>query len=230
MYGTLMVTIVLLTVLLKIASEFKYWTWLTHFAVWGSIAFFFAVELVCVCDVRCVCLGGCNLAVSWTWWAFALGVDWAGIGVRDGHGYYAHAMHCARVLPPLPISLPHAQVYGLQSTFAPEQHRLFYWVGARPAYWLAVALGVAASLLPDITYNAARRAWAPADWQILQEMFRGKNRAALNAHASGDGFGSGTGSGAGDDYGSTAAPAKPDFESVVEDREVEMTGRGMVSA
>ncbi|XP_036410525.1 probable phospholipid-transporting ATPase IF isoform X1 [Megalops cyprinoides] len=40
-FGTLVFTIMVITVTLKLALETHFWTWMNHFVTWGSIAFYF---------------------------------------------------------------------------------------------------------------------------------------------------------------------------------------------
>uniref|UniRef100_A0A3P9K8I7 Phospholipid-transporting ATPase n=1 Tax=Oryzias latipes TaxID=8090 RepID=A0A3P9K8I7_ORYLA len=44
-FGTLVFTVMVITVTLKIALETHFWTWMHHFVTWGSIAFYFIFSL-----------------------------------------------------------------------------------------------------------------------------------------------------------------------------------------
>uniref|UniRef100_A0A8C9RSY1 Phospholipid-transporting ATPase n=1 Tax=Scleropages formosus TaxID=113540 RepID=A0A8C9RSY1_SCLFO len=44
-FGTLVFTVMVITVTLKLALETHYWTWMNHFVTWGSIAFYFIFSL-----------------------------------------------------------------------------------------------------------------------------------------------------------------------------------------
>ncbi|XP_075058290.1 phospholipid-transporting ATPase IF isoform X2 [Mixophyes fleayi] len=44
-FGTLVFTVMFLTVTLKMALETQFWTWIHHFVTWGSIAFYFIFSL-----------------------------------------------------------------------------------------------------------------------------------------------------------------------------------------
>ncbi|XP_063772402.1 phospholipid-transporting ATPase IF isoform X2 [Pseudophryne corroboree] len=44
-FGTLVFTVLVLTVTLKMALETQFWTWIHHFVTWGSIAFYFIFSL-----------------------------------------------------------------------------------------------------------------------------------------------------------------------------------------
>ncbi|XP_044144574.1 phospholipid-transporting ATPase IF isoform X2 [Bufo gargarizans] len=44
-FGTLVFTVMLLTVTMKMALETQFWTWINHFVTWGSIAFYFIFSL-----------------------------------------------------------------------------------------------------------------------------------------------------------------------------------------
>ncbi|XP_039615219.1 probable phospholipid-transporting ATPase IF isoform X1 [Polypterus senegalus] len=44
-FGTLVFTIMVITVTLKLALETHFWTWMNHFVTWGSIAFYFIFSL-----------------------------------------------------------------------------------------------------------------------------------------------------------------------------------------
>ncbi|XP_073531086.1 phospholipid-transporting ATPase IF isoform X4 [Phyllobates terribilis] len=44
-FGTLVFTIMVLTVTMKMALETQFWTWINHFVTWGSIAFYFIFSL-----------------------------------------------------------------------------------------------------------------------------------------------------------------------------------------
>ncbi|XP_056269785.1 phospholipid-transporting ATPase IF isoform X4 [Pseudoliparis swirei] len=43
--GTLVFTVMVITVTLKLALETNFWTWMNHFVTWGSIAFYFIFSL-----------------------------------------------------------------------------------------------------------------------------------------------------------------------------------------
>ncbi|XP_033847975.1 phospholipid-transporting ATPase IF [Periophthalmus magnuspinnatus] len=44
-FGTLVFTVMVITVTLKLALETHYWTWMNHFVTWGSIVFYFVFSL-----------------------------------------------------------------------------------------------------------------------------------------------------------------------------------------
>ncbi|XP_055020412.1 phospholipid-transporting ATPase IF [Boleophthalmus pectinirostris] len=44
-FGTLVFTVMVITVTLKLALEAHFWTWMNHFVTWGSIAFYFIFSL-----------------------------------------------------------------------------------------------------------------------------------------------------------------------------------------
>uniref|UniRef100_A0A8C6MFA4 Phospholipid-transporting ATPase n=1 Tax=Nothobranchius furzeri TaxID=105023 RepID=A0A8C6MFA4_NOTFU len=44
-FGTLVFTVMVVTVTLKLALETHFWTWMNHFVTWGSIAFYFIFSL-----------------------------------------------------------------------------------------------------------------------------------------------------------------------------------------
>ncbi|CAL8256603.1 unnamed protein product [Merluccius merluccius] len=44
-FGTLVYTVMVITVTLQLAMETHYWTWMNHFVTWGSIAFYFIFSL-----------------------------------------------------------------------------------------------------------------------------------------------------------------------------------------
>ncbi|XP_064418351.1 phospholipid-transporting ATPase IF isoform X2 [Latimeria chalumnae] len=44
-FGTLVFTVLVITVTLKLASETHFWTWINHFVTWGSIVFYFIFSL-----------------------------------------------------------------------------------------------------------------------------------------------------------------------------------------
>ncbi|XP_029563216.1 probable phospholipid-transporting ATPase IF isoform X1 [Salmo trutta] len=44
-FGTLVFTVMVITVTLKLALETHFWTWMNHFVTWGSIAFYFVFSL-----------------------------------------------------------------------------------------------------------------------------------------------------------------------------------------
>ncbi|KAJ7992869.1 hypothetical protein DPEC_G00266530 [Dallia pectoralis] len=44
-FGTLIFTVMVITVTLKLALETHFWTWMNHFVTWGSIAFYFVFSL-----------------------------------------------------------------------------------------------------------------------------------------------------------------------------------------
>ncbi|XP_018422563.1 PREDICTED: probable phospholipid-transporting ATPase IF isoform X1 [Nanorana parkeri] len=44
-FGTLVFTVMVLTVTMKMALETQFWTWMNHFVIWGSIAFYFIFSL-----------------------------------------------------------------------------------------------------------------------------------------------------------------------------------------
>ncbi|CAL8306512.1 unnamed protein product [Lota lota] len=44
-FGTLVYTVMVITVTLQLALETHYWTWMNHFVTWGSIAFYFIFSL-----------------------------------------------------------------------------------------------------------------------------------------------------------------------------------------
>uniref|UniRef100_A0A8B9KSY1 Phospholipid-transporting ATPase n=1 Tax=Astyanax mexicanus TaxID=7994 RepID=A0A8B9KSY1_ASTMX len=44
-FGTLVFTVMVITVTLKLALETHFWTWINHFVTWGSIAFYFIFSL-----------------------------------------------------------------------------------------------------------------------------------------------------------------------------------------
>uniref|UniRef100_A0A3B3Z6F1 Phospholipid-transporting ATPase n=1 Tax=Periophthalmus magnuspinnatus TaxID=409849 RepID=A0A3B3Z6F1_9GOBI len=44
-FGTLVFTVMVITVTLKLALETHYWTWMNHFVTWGSIVFYFIFSL-----------------------------------------------------------------------------------------------------------------------------------------------------------------------------------------
>uniref|UniRef100_A0A3Q3VTE2 Phospholipid-transporting ATPase n=1 Tax=Mola mola TaxID=94237 RepID=A0A3Q3VTE2_MOLML len=44
-FGTLVFTVMVITVTLKLALETNFWTWINHFVTWGSIAFYFIFSL-----------------------------------------------------------------------------------------------------------------------------------------------------------------------------------------
>ncbi|XP_067086028.1 phospholipid-transporting ATPase IF isoform X2 [Osmerus mordax] len=44
-FGTLVFTVMVITVTLKLALETHFWTWMHHFVTWGSIAFYFIFSL-----------------------------------------------------------------------------------------------------------------------------------------------------------------------------------------
>uniref|UniRef100_A0AAY4EPR5 P-type phospholipid transporter n=1 Tax=Denticeps clupeoides TaxID=299321 RepID=A0AAY4EPR5_9TELE len=44
-FGTLVFTVMVITVTLKLALETHFWTWINHFVTWGSIAFYFVFSL-----------------------------------------------------------------------------------------------------------------------------------------------------------------------------------------
>ncbi|XP_061681285.1 phospholipid-transporting ATPase IF isoform X1 [Syngnathoides biaculeatus] len=44
-FGTLVFTVMVITVTLKLALETHFWTWMNHFVTWGSIAFYFIFSL-----------------------------------------------------------------------------------------------------------------------------------------------------------------------------------------
>ncbi|KAA0712468.1 putative phospholipid-transporting ATPase IF [Triplophysa tibetana] len=44
-FGTLVFTVMVITVTLKLALETRFWTWMNHFVTWGSIAFYFIFSL-----------------------------------------------------------------------------------------------------------------------------------------------------------------------------------------
>lgn len=44
-FGTLVFTVMVITVTLKLAIETHFWTWMSHFVTWGSIAFYFIFSL-----------------------------------------------------------------------------------------------------------------------------------------------------------------------------------------
>uniref|UniRef100_A0A665UU79 Phospholipid-transporting ATPase n=1 Tax=Echeneis naucrates TaxID=173247 RepID=A0A665UU79_ECHNA len=44
-FGTLIFTVMVITVTLKLALETHFWTWMNHFVTWGSIAFYFIFSL-----------------------------------------------------------------------------------------------------------------------------------------------------------------------------------------
>ncbi|KAK6483947.1 putative phospholipid-transporting ATPase IF isoform X1 [Huso huso] len=44
-FGTLVFTVMVITVTLKLALETHFWTWVNHFVTWGSIAFYFIFSL-----------------------------------------------------------------------------------------------------------------------------------------------------------------------------------------
>uniref|UniRef100_A0A8C5EY96 Phospholipid-transporting ATPase n=1 Tax=Gouania willdenowi TaxID=441366 RepID=A0A8C5EY96_GOUWI len=44
-FGTLVFTVMVITVTLKLALETHFWTWISHFVTWGSIAFYFIFSL-----------------------------------------------------------------------------------------------------------------------------------------------------------------------------------------
>uniref|UniRef100_A0A673JEU5 Phospholipid-transporting ATPase n=1 Tax=Sinocyclocheilus rhinocerous TaxID=307959 RepID=A0A673JEU5_9TELE len=44
-FGTLVFTVMVITVTLKLAIETHFWTWMNHFVTWGSIAFYFIFSL-----------------------------------------------------------------------------------------------------------------------------------------------------------------------------------------
>uniref|UniRef100_A0A8C2ZX55 Phospholipid-transporting ATPase n=1 Tax=Cyclopterus lumpus TaxID=8103 RepID=A0A8C2ZX55_CYCLU len=44
-FGTLVFTVMVITVTLKLALETNFWTWMNHFVTWGSIAFYFIFSL-----------------------------------------------------------------------------------------------------------------------------------------------------------------------------------------
>uniref|UniRef100_A0A8C5M2D1 Phospholipid-transporting ATPase n=1 Tax=Leptobrachium leishanense TaxID=445787 RepID=A0A8C5M2D1_9ANUR len=44
-FGTLVFTVMVITVTMKMALETHFWTWLNHFVTWGSIAFYFIFSL-----------------------------------------------------------------------------------------------------------------------------------------------------------------------------------------
>ncbi|KAJ8278807.1 hypothetical protein COCON_G00058730 [Conger conger] len=45
-FGTLVFTVMVITVTLKLALETHFWTWVHHFVTWGSIAFYFIFSLL----------------------------------------------------------------------------------------------------------------------------------------------------------------------------------------
>ncbi|XP_067851314.1 phospholipid-transporting ATPase IF isoform X2 [Heptranchias perlo] len=45
-FGSLVFTVMLITVTLKLGIETHYWTWINHFVTWGSIIFYFAFSLL----------------------------------------------------------------------------------------------------------------------------------------------------------------------------------------
>ncbi|XP_066553567.1 phospholipid-transporting ATPase IF isoform X2 [Amia ocellicauda] len=44
-FGTLVFTVMVITVTLKLALETHFWTWVNHFVTWGSIVFYFIFSL-----------------------------------------------------------------------------------------------------------------------------------------------------------------------------------------
>ncbi|CDQ66859.1 unnamed protein product [Oncorhynchus mykiss] len=44
-FGTLVFTVMVITVTLKLALETHFWTWMNHFVTWGSIAFYFIFSI-----------------------------------------------------------------------------------------------------------------------------------------------------------------------------------------
>ncbi|XP_048361178.1 phospholipid-transporting ATPase IF isoform X3 [Sphaerodactylus townsendi] len=44
-FGTLVFTVMVITVTMKMALETHFWTWINHFVTWGSIAFYFVFSL-----------------------------------------------------------------------------------------------------------------------------------------------------------------------------------------
>uniref|UniRef100_A0A8C6GM32 Phospholipid-transporting ATPase n=1 Tax=Mus spicilegus TaxID=10103 RepID=A0A8C6GM32_MUSSI len=45
-FGTLVFTVMVLTVTLKLALDTHYWTWINHFVIWGSLLFYIAFSLL----------------------------------------------------------------------------------------------------------------------------------------------------------------------------------------
>ncbi|XP_016402711.1 phospholipid-transporting ATPase IG-like, partial [Sinocyclocheilus rhinocerous] len=39
-YGTIVFTVLVFTVTLKLALDTRHWTWINHFVIWGSLAFY----------------------------------------------------------------------------------------------------------------------------------------------------------------------------------------------
>ncbi|XP_015677894.1 probable phospholipid-transporting ATPase IF [Protobothrops mucrosquamatus] len=44
-FGTLVFTVMVITVTMKMAIETHFWTWINHFVTWGSIVFYFIFSL-----------------------------------------------------------------------------------------------------------------------------------------------------------------------------------------
>ncbi|KAL6076775.1 hypothetical protein STEG23_002039, partial [Scotinomys teguina] len=45
-FGTLVFTVMVLTVTLKLALDTHYWTWINHFVIWGSLLFYIVFSLI----------------------------------------------------------------------------------------------------------------------------------------------------------------------------------------
>ncbi|CAB1337197.1 unnamed protein product, partial [Coregonus sp. 'balchen'] len=43
-YGTIVFTVLVFTVTLKLAMDTRHWTWINHFVIWGSLAFYISVS------------------------------------------------------------------------------------------------------------------------------------------------------------------------------------------
>jgi len=65
-------------------------------------------------------------------------------------------------------------LYSSLLSIEPEVFGIFYEAALTPAFWLYLVLAVTLSLLPDFCIKHIRRRFAPADWQLLQEMYHYK--------------------------------------------------------
>ena len=45
-FGTLVFTVMVITVTLKLALDTHYWTWINHFVIWGSLLFYIVFSLL----------------------------------------------------------------------------------------------------------------------------------------------------------------------------------------
>ncbi|KAH0630822.1 hypothetical protein JD844_004079 [Phrynosoma platyrhinos] len=63
-FGTMVFTVLVFTVTLKLALDTRYWTWLNHFVIWGSLIFYVFFSFfwggIIWCDSECLTLWSCQ--------------------------------------------------------------------------------------------------------------------------------------------------------------------------